>query len=131
MKDFITKAERRKAIAEWNRRADAYRKNPDGVFLFEAAGVFGSDDPAIRAHADDMKKQLARLAPEVIVLNHRPAPTDTPARQARAIANALDACEKIAPNAKVYLVSNVDPGEFAAAYRAALEYRRARDRRLA
>ena len=100
MKDFITKAERRKAIAEWNRRADAYRKNPDGVFLFEAAGVFGSDDPAIRAHADDMKKQLARLAPEVIVLNHRPAPTDTPARQARAIANAL-------------------------------EYRRARDRRLA
>ena len=131
MKDFITKAERRKAIAEWNRRADAYRKNPDGVFLFEAAGVFGSDDPAIRAHADDMKKQLARLAPEVIVLNHRPAPTDTPARQARAIANALDACEKIAPNAEVYLVSNVDPGEFAAAYRAALEYRRARDRRLA
>jgi len=131
MKDFITKAERRKAIAEWNRRADAYRKNPDGVFLFETAGVFGSDDPAIRAHADDMKKQLARLAPEVIVLNHRPAPTDTPARQARAIANALDACEKIAPNAEVYLVSNVDPGEFAAAYRAALEYRRARDRRLA
>ena len=129
MKDFITKAERRKAIAEWNRRADAYRKNPDGVFLFEAAGVFGSDDPAIRAHADDMKKQLARLAPEVIVLNHRPAPTDTPARQARAIANALDACEKIAPNAEVYLVSNIDPGEFAAAYRAALEYRATRDRR--
>ena len=84
---------------------------------------------AVRAHADGIKKQLARLAPDVIVLNHRPAPDDTPARQARAIANALDACEKIAPNAEVYLVANIDPGEFAAAYRAALEYRRERDRR--
>ena len=129
MNDFITEAERRKAIAEWNRRADAYRKNPDGVFTLETGGVFGSDDPAVCAHADDMKKQLARLAPDVIVLNHRPAPDDTPARQARAIANALDACEKIAPNAEVYLVANIDPGEFAAAYRAALEYRRERDRR--
>lgn len=106
MKDFTTKAERRKAIAEWNRRA-----------------------PAVRAPADDMKKQLARLAPDVIVLNHRPAPGDTPARQARAIANALDACEKIAPDAEVYLVADIDPYEFAAAYRAALEYRRERDRR--
>ena len=129
MKDFITKAERRKAIAKWNRRADQWRENPDGVFIFEAAGVFGSDDPAVRAHADDMKKKLARLAPDVIVLNHRPAPDDTPARQARVIANALDACEKIAPAAEVYLVSNIDPDEFAAAYRAALEYRRERDRR--
>jgi len=129
MKDFITKAERRKAIAEWNRRADQWRKNPDGVFILETAAVFGSDDPAVRAHADDMKKRLARLAPDVIVLNHRPAPDDTPARQARAIANALDACEKIAPDAEVYLVANIDPGEFAAAYRAALEYRATRDRR--
>ena len=129
MKDFITKAERRKAIAKWNRRADQWRENPDGVFIFEAAGVFGSDDPAVRAIEPDIKKKLARLAPEVIVLNHRPAPDDTPARQARAIANALDACEKIAPDAEVYLVANIDPGEFAAAYRAALEYRRERDRR--
>lgn len=129
MKDFTTKAERRKAISEWNRRADQWRQNPDGVFTLETAAVFGSDDPAVRAHADGIKKQLARLAPDVIVLNHRPAPDDTPARQARAIANALDACEKIAPNAEVYLVANIDPGEFAAAYRAALEYRAARDRR--
>lgn len=90
MKDFTTKAERRKAIAEWNRRADQWRQNPDGVFTLETAAVFGSDDPAVRAHADGIKKQLARLAPDVIVLNHRPAPDDTPARQARAIANALE-----------------------------------------
>ena len=38
MKDFTTKAERRKAIAEWNRRADQWRENPDGVFTLETAG---------------------------------------------------------------------------------------------
>ena len=63
MKDFTTKAERRKAIAEWNRRADQWRENPDGVFTLETAGVFGSDDPAVRAHADDMKNNSPGLRP--------------------------------------------------------------------
>ena len=96
----------------------------------EAAGIFGSDDPNIRAHAEAVKQQIAEAAPEVIVLNHRPAPTDTPARMARAIANALDACEKIAPKAEVYIVSDIDVGQFVAAYRAALAYREQQKREV-
>ncbi len=66
------------------------------------------------------------IIPEAPGVNFDDLPTMT---RDEAILAALDACEKIAPDAEVYLVSNIDPGEFAAAYRAALEYRRERDRR--
>lgn len=88
-----------------------------------------TEHTAAKAVLEDTKKQLARLAPEAIVLHHRPEPTDTPAGQARAIAGALDACEEIAPNAEVLLVSNSDPVDFFAAYYAAQKYREERERR--
>ncbi len=95
----------------------------ENLTTIETAGIFGSKDPDVRAKVEAVKRQIAEAAPEVIVLNHTPAPTDTPARQARAIATALDVCEEIAPNAEVYLIANGNVGQFVAAYRAALAYR--------
>lgn len=96
-----------------------YHSN-ENLTTIETAGIFGSKDPDVRAKVAAVKKQIAEAAPEVIVLNHTPAPTDTPARQARAIATALEVCEEIAPNADVYMVQGGTVDFFVETYRDAL-----------
>lgn len=92
----------------------------ENLTTIETAGIFGSKDPDVRAKVEAVKKQIAEAAPEVIVLHFAPAPTDTPARKARAIATALEVCEEIAPNADVYMVQGRTVDFFVETYRDAL-----------
>ena len=112
MKDHSTKGER-----------------PCSVSLLDTGGAFGDfpDSAAVRG-IDYIKTELSRMSPAVIVLNHVPAPYDSPSRAhwAREVARMI--CKEVAPIAKVVLVSKADPGLLAATYRAALEYLQGRDR---
>lgn len=112
MKDHSTKGER-----------------PGSVSLLDTGGAFGDfpDSAAVR-EIDDIKTRLSRMSPDVIVLNHVPAPYDSPSRAHWAKEVALFKCKEAAPGAKVISSSKADPGLLAATYRAALEYLQGRDR---
>lgn len=97
----------------------------------ETTSIFGKDAPAARDHAENVTNKLAEIGAELIITKHHRAPGDNPTKRARTIANALTACEQIAPKETVIIVSSLAPHDMAVAYMAAQKRREARNRKAA